>query len=123
MSDDPSFEIPVRPRREYSDGGVETRGETVFTLVPVADEPDVEAWVDRVLGADRYTRGDWFDLPDPVFLVHDRAIGTVFRVVVRDDRVALHVLPTTERAGLERFYERLRRISGTEWQVDCDASE
>jgi hypothetical protein len=107
---DPSFEIPARPRRRYpSGGGVEYEGETVFTLTPeqATDDETLTALVERVLADDSYTYGDWFDLPMPLYLVHDAATGDVFRVAVRDGGIEFHVLPATGAAGLRRLYDRL----------------
>ena len=120
---EPSFAIPRRPERRFSrGGGLSYEGTTVFALtpdsVPVArtdehnaDEGDPDArlcaLVERVLGTDRYTYGDWFDLPMPVFLVHDRKTSDVFRVAIRGGTVEFHVLPETESDGLYALYERL----------------
>lgn len=120
MDDDPSFEIPTRPRREYHDGGVEYAGRTAFVLRTATDGDGLDDWVDRILDGERYTRGDWFDLPSPVYLVYDEAIGTVFRVVVHDRRVELHVLPDTDPAGLRAFYDALRTVSDASWSVSCE---
>lgn len=140
---EPSFAIPQQPERRYSRGGsLSYEGTTVFALtpdsVPIGTDPvpterangggadvvDRDAWlrglVERVLGTDRYTYGDWFDLPMPVFLVHDRETGDVFRVAVRGGNVELHVLPETESGGLYALYERLcaATADGT-WRVTC----
>jgi len=120
---DPLFEIPTRPRRRYpSGGGVEYEGETVFTLSPESDTDDetLTALVERVLADAPYTYGDWFDLPMPLYLVHDGETGDVFRVGVRDGEIEFHVLPATEAAGLRRLYERLRSADGDRsFDVDC----
>ncbi|MEM4781819.1 MAG: hypothetical protein QXG03_09705 [Halalkalicoccus sp.] len=121
MSGDPSFEIPVHPECEYGNGGLTRTGGTVFSLVPAAGE--VRDPLDRVLARDRYTAGDWFDLPSPVYLVHDRELGTVFRVVGYDDRVELHVTSTTEPRGLREFYDALRAEHESEWRVERETSE
>ena len=118
MSEDSSFGIPARPRREYREGGVERTGGSVFTLTP--DDGAVEGRVERVLDDDRYTVGDWFDLPAPVYLVRDGELGTVFRVVRHDDRVDLHVMATTDSEGLRTFYDRLAAASDASWSVDCE---
>lgn len=117
----PSFDIPARPRRRYPySGGVEYEGETVFTLTPADERADeyLTQLVERVV-EESYTYGDWFDLPMPLFLVHDDETGDVFRVAVRDGGVELHVLPATESAGLRRFYDRLVEESDTTWCVEC----
>lgn len=121
MSGDPSFEIPVRPECEYSGGGLTRTGGTVFSLVP--EDGSVDDRLTRVLDRERYTAGDWFDLPSPVYLVHDRDLGTVFRAVGYDDRVELHVTTTTESRGLRAFYDALGDESAVAWRVECDASE
>lgn len=116
MIDNPSFDDPTRPTREYREGGVERTGGTVFRLVP--DNGTVDGEVERVLADDRYTAGDWFDLPAPVYLVRDRTLNTVFRVVRLDERVELHVMATTEVAGLRAFYDRLVGESDSPWAVE-----
>jgi hypothetical protein len=118
MSDEPSFGIPARPEREYSRGGVERTGGSVFTLAP--DDGAVGDRVERVLADERYVVGDWFDLPAPVYLVRDAEIGTVFRVVCHDDRVDLHVMVTTDSDGLRAFYDRLEATNDADWSVDCE---
>lgn len=121
MSGDPSFEIPVHPRCEYGGGGLTRTGGTVFSVVPADGE--VGESLARVLARDRYTAGDWFDLPSPVYLVHDRELGTVFRVVGYADRVELHVTSTTESRGLREFYDALGEERGCEWRVERETSE
>lgn len=121
MSGEPAFEIPVRPECDYSAGGITRTGGTVFSLLP--GDGAVEGCLGRVLARERYTAGDWFDLPSPVYLVHDRELGTVFRVVGYDDRVELHVTTTTESAGLRAFYDALIEESDAGWTVDCEAIE
>jgi hypothetical protein len=117
------FEIPARPERRFpTSGGMEYEGETVFTLAPdpPADDETLTRLVERVLDDEPYTYGDWFDLPMPLFLVHDEETTDVFRVAVRDGRVELHVLPATESPGLRGLYDRLRAADGDRsWQVDC----
>ena len=110
QDDDDRFAIPSRPERRYPrGGGVEYEGGTTFSLAPVPERED--AWlrgvVENVLDGEGYTYGDWFDLPMPLYLVHDERTGDVFRVAVRDGRVELHVLPTTEPPGLRGLYESL----------------
>lgn len=121
MSEDPPFDDPVRPTREYHEGGVERTGGTVFGLVP--DDGVIDGSVGRVLADDRYTAGDWFDLPAPVYLVRDRELNTVFRVVCHDARVDLHVMATTEVAGLRAFYDRLDDETDGPWSVERTVTE
>ena len=119
---DPSFDIPAWPERRYPyTGGVEYEGETVFTLRPSTDrsEQSVRELVESVVERDPYTYGDWLDLPMPLYLVHDGETGDVFRVVVRDGAVELHVLPETDAVGLRRFYDRLDDRCADDWSVDC----
>ncbi len=122
----PTFEIPARPERNYTPtGGVEYVGETAFHLEPDL-EPSAEELEDvltDLLDADRYVRGDWFDLPRPVYLVHDRRVSTSFRVVVRSGRLELHVLPSTESEGLRALYDRLRAATDLDWTVRCRVEE
>lgn len=121
MSGDPSFEIPVHPECDYSGGEITRTGGTVFSLIP--EDGTVEGYLGRVLARERYTAGDWFDLPSPVYLVHDRDLGTVFRVVGYDDRIELHVTTTTESEGLRAFYDALREEGQTGWRVEREAIE
>jgi hypothetical protein len=117
-----TFDIPSRPDREYPhSGGVTYTGETVFALTPAASLSDREVTdlLERVLADSDYTYGDWFDLPMPLYLVHDERTGDVFRVAVRDGTVELHVLPETESDGLEGIYDRLVEVGDTDWDVDC----
>jgi hypothetical protein len=122
----PSFAIPQRPERRYSrTSGLSYEGTTVFVLTPepTSDAADPDAWLydltERVLDTDRYTYGDWFDLPMPVFLVHDRGTSDVFRVAIRDGRIEFHVLPETDSKGLSALYERLCTAAGGTWHVEC----
>ena len=120
--DDPTFSIPQRPIRRYRrHGGVEYEGETVFTLRPERDPADRSptVLVESVLDRGPYRYGDWFDLPMPVYLVHDDETGDTFRIAVRDGTVQLYVLPNTDRAGLRAFYERLDRRTESAWSVAC----
>ena len=122
MPDDgPSFEIPAYPRRVFSRDGVEHDGMTAFTLTPTVD-CDPPSAVGRVVSADRYVYGDWFDLPVPVYLVYDRVVSTVFRVVCHPDRVELRVLPSTEPAGLEAFYRAVRTETDVDWSVTVETT-
>jgi hypothetical protein len=117
------FSIPARPERSFPRrGGVEYEGETVFTLDPDpgADDATLRDLVERVIDAEPYTYGDWFDLPMPLYLVYDGETGDVFRVAVRDGRVEFHVLPATDPPGLCALYERLRAADGDRsWRVEC----
>jgi hypothetical protein len=121
MSDEPSFRIAAHPEREYREGGVERTRGSVFTLTP--DDGAVEDRVERVLADDRYTVGDWFDLPAPVYLVRDADQNSVFRVVRHDDRVDLHVMATTDSDGLRAFYDRLAAASDASWSVECETND
>ena len=124
MSSEPSFDIPAHPERRFPHGsGVEYEGGTVFELAPAdgIDAPTVTDLVRDVLAAGPYRYGDFHDLPMPLWLVRDEGTADVFRVAVRDGTVRLHVLPTTEPAGLRRFYDRLSAASGSPpgpWSVD-----
>lgn len=117
----PSFAIPERPNRKYSRRGVEYVGKTVFTVSPSRPYEDAEltSLIESVLEQSLYRYGDWFDLPMPLYLVHDDQTGDTFRVAIRDGRVELHVLPGTEPAGLRAFYDRLEAASDTDWSVTC----
>ena len=122
MADDdtPTFAIPDRPRRRYPRrGGVEYEGQTVFSLTPgeAYDDGELAALVESVLEAEPYRYGDWFDLPMPLYLVHDDGTGDTFRVAVRDGVVEFHVLPDTEPEGLRRLYERLGEATDGDWHV------
>lgn len=119
--DEPTFDIPHRPRRRFSRDSVEYVGETVFRLDPAITDGDesVTALVETVLDGGPYDVGDWFDLPMPLFLVHDRETRDTFRIAVRDGRVELHVLPETDSAGLRAFYDRLVAESDRNWTVTC----
>lgn len=121
MADEPSFDIPSRPTRRFSRQTVEYEGETVFELHPDPGTGDatLAALVERVLGEKPYRYGDWFELPMPLYLVHDGETGDTFRVAVRDGRVELHVLPATESSGLRALYDRLAAASDREWSVRC----
>ncbi|WP_276302333.1 hypothetical protein [Halorussus lipolyticus] len=117
----PRFEIPCRPDRVYpSDGGVEYEGGTAFRLSPDADLSDDElgTLVEEILTADRYTYGDWFELPKPVYLVHDEEHSTAFRVVVRYGTVEFHVLPETVPEALRELYTRLWKAAESAWCVE-----
>lgn len=123
MDDDsPTFEIPKRPTRRYQRrGGVEYEGETVFSLDPEANYTDesLTTLVEDVLDRPPYRYGDWFDLPMPLYLVHDDRTGDTFRTAIRDGRIELHVLPNTGDRGLRAFYDRLAEASDTTWTVTC----
>ncbi|CAI50391.1 uncharacterized protein NP_4600A [Natronomonas pharaonis DSM 2160] len=118
--DTPTFAIPERPVRRYPrSGGVEYDGETVFSLQPATARSDdaLAAAIERVLDEGPYRYGDWFDLPMPVYIVHDDETGDTFRVAVRDGAIELHVLPGTEPPGLAAFYRRVRARSDHAWRV------
>ena len=122
----PDFTIPSHPTTRYPPrGGVEYVGETIFYLDPEPSlgDGDLETLVTDVLADDAYVYGDWFELPLPVYLVHDREERTVFRVVVRKGRIELHVLPNTESPGLRGIYDRLDATSDCEWRIECRTSE
>jgi hypothetical protein len=116
----PAFAIPERPQRRYPPrGGVEYEGETVFSLSPATAHADTElaALVEATLESDPYRYGDWFDLPMPLYLVHDDETGDTFRVAVRDGDVEFHVLPATDPPGLRALYERLVEATDCRWHV------
>ena len=123
MTGGPSFEIPVRPERTFPfRGGVEYEGSTTFVLRPAAPDQSTEPLtelVEGVLADGPYRYGDFLNLPMPLYLVKDERTDDVFRLSVRDDTVRLHVLPTTEPAGLRALYDRLVEDSESEWVVDC----
>ena len=122
MSHDPSFEIPVRPTRNYSRTTVEYEGSVVFALSPDDGEMSddrIDGLLVAVLDDGPYRYGDWFDLPMPLYTVHDDATGDTFRAAVRDGSVELHVLPATDSPGLAALYDRLVDASDREWTVDC----
>jgi hypothetical protein len=121
MASDPSFEVPVRPERRFPpSGGVEYRGEVAFHVTPRADRSveQLDGLLVDVLADERYVRGDFFDLPAPAYLVRDREVDTSFRVVVREGRVELHVLPHTDAAALEALYGRLAAAGEVAWSVE-----
>ncbi|MFC4552928.1 MULTISPECIES: hypothetical protein [Halorussus] len=121
----PTFDIPRRPERTYPrDSGVEYEGGTVFRLVPdpASSDGELAALVERILDGDGYTYGDWFDLPAPVYLVHDERRRTVFRIVVRYGNVEFHVLPETASAALRGMYRRICDASDCAWNVDCETT-
>ena len=116
----PDFTIPEHPERRYPRaGGVEYEGGTVFLLTPDGEwsEPELASLVESVLAAEDYRYGDWFDLPLPLYLVHDEATNDTFRVAVRDGHVELHVRPNTTSAGLRALYDRLVDATDESWRV------
>ena len=120
------FEIPVRPRRRYPRaGGLEYEGDTTFTLTPAVDrsEPALREFVEALLADGPYQFGDFIDLPMPLWLVRDAETDDTFRISVRDGTIRLHVLPETESAGLQGFYDRVCERSDCEWSVACDATD
>jgi hypothetical protein len=99
-------------------------GATVIELRPTAgdaDETALATLVREVLAEGPYRFGDWFDLPLPVFLVHDDRTGDTFRVAVREDAIELHVRSATDAAGLRAFRDRLvaadASVSAADWRV------
>lgn len=115
----PDFSIPERPERVYPrHGGVRYEGGCVFELVPrgVGHE-QLAALLAETLAEGPYRYGDWFDLPMPLFLVHDDETNDTFRAGVRDGRVELHVRPETTSAGPRALYERLDGATGCAWDV------
>lgn len=124
---DPSFAIPRHPQRHFTRTDVEYRGGTIFSLRPrpgddsggETDDTSLQEQVEAVLSSGPYRFGDWFDLPLPVYLVHDEERGEGFRVAVRDGTVELHVRPETTSKGLRRFYRRLVEASAVpSWDVE-----
>lgn len=120
----PSFEIERRPERVYRRGGVAHEGGTAFLLTPDREPSKAELvdLVEDVLDRNCYTHGDWFDLPEPVYLVHDGDTDDVFRVVIRYGCVELHVLPDTDAEGLRAIYRRLCDCSPFDWRVDRETT-
>ena len=115
-----TFAIRQRPTRRYPRrGGVEYEGGTVFEVTPAAPREDgtLAVLVESVLEDEPYRYGDWFDLPMPLYLVHDDDTGDTFRVAVRDCRVEFHVLPATDPPGLRALYDRLAARSDCGWSV------
>ena len=120
-----TFAIRQRPTRRYPRrGGVEYEGGTVFEVTPTSPREDeaLAALVESVLEADPYRYGDWFNLPMPLYLVHDDDTGDTFRVTVRDGVVEFHVLPATDPPGLRRLYDRLVAATNCEWSVNFRTS-
>lgn len=118
--DDSTFRIPQHPTRRYRrHSGVEYDGGTVFSVRPSRefDEATLVELVRSILDRPPYRYGDWFDLPMPLYLVHDDVTGDTFRVAIRDGIVELHVLPETEPDGLRAFYDRLVANSEGDWTV------
>jgi hypothetical protein len=118
----PTFAIPKHPTRRYQRrGGVEYDGETVFSLRPevARDDESLTRLVERVIDGEPYRYGDWFDLPMPLYSVHDDRTGDTFRAAVRDGAIELHVLPDTGSEGLRVFYRRIEERSETDWDVTC----
>ncbi|MFB6206180.1 MAG: hypothetical protein ABEJ05_06615 [Haloglomus sp.] len=109
-SDDAFTDLRHPDRTFPRAGGMRYEGATVVELRPRSesvDEATLASLTRDVLSVDRYRFGDWFDLPLPVFLVHDDATGDTFRIAVREDAVELHVRSATGAAGLRAFYDRL----------------
>ena len=117
------FAIPARPDRRYPrSGGVEYVGGTVFSFDPGVDRSDsaLEEFLVSVLDSGAYRYGDWFDLPMPLYLVHDDSTHDTFRVAVRDGHVEVHVLPGTGSDGVRALHDRLVEAGedGFEWSVE-----
>lgn len=122
MSSEPSFTIPAHPQRTFpSRGTLEYEGETMFRLTPEGDIDGLELHqlVESLLEDGPYRAGDFLELPMALWLVRDETTADVFRVSIRDGTVRLHVLPTTESAGLRGFYDRLVDASDSDWRVEC----
>ncbi|MFD1513647.1 hypothetical protein [Halomarina rubra] len=122
MSRDPTFDLPTRPTRNYSRTTVEYEGSVVFGLTPEGHEVDddhLDGLLVGVLDDGPYRYGDWFDLPMPLYTVHDDVTGDTFRAGIRDGTIELHVLPATEPPGLAALYDRLVATTDHEWAVDC----
>jgi hypothetical protein len=122
------FAIPARPDRRYPrSGGVEYVGGTVFSFDPGVDrtEEELAGLLESVLDAESYRYGDWFDLPMPLYLVHDDSTHDTFRVAVRDGRVELHVLPETDSEGVRALHDRLVEAGEEtfEWRVERRVEE
>lgn len=114
---DRRFEIPSHPERVYpASGGIRYEGGSRFVLEPEGPT-DLNETVNGALDADRYVVGDWFDLPQPVYLVHDGSLDTGFKVVVIGDAVRIHVLPDTDAAALAAFFDALEEVSTVDWSV------
>jgi hypothetical protein len=123
--DDGPFDDLQHPERTFPRaGGMQYEGATVIELRPTtgdADETALATLVREVLAEGPYRFGDWFDLPLPVFLVHDDRTGDTFRVAVREDAIELHVRSATDAAGLRAFRDRLvaadASVSAADWRV------
>jgi hypothetical protein len=118
--DAPTFAIPTPPERRYQrGGGVSYEGETVFSVRPEMAHGDsvLARHLEAVLDGGPYRYGDWFDLPMPLYLVHDDETGDTFRVAIRDGAVEFHVLPETNPKGLRGLYDRLVAATETSWSV------
>lgn len=115
----PDFAIPERPALSHErHGGMHYEGGCVFELVPRGlGHDELAALLRETLSTGPYRYGDWFDLPMPLFLVHDAGSNDVFRVGVRDGRVELHIRPQTSPDGPRRLYERLVDATGCAWAV------
>jgi hypothetical protein len=123
--DAPTFDIPRRPERTYPrESGVEYEGGTIFRLAPDPEVPEAElsTLVEEVLDGERYTYGDWFELPAPVYLVHDERHSTAFRVVIRYGTVEFHVLPETVQEALRGMYSQLCKSAECSWRVECETT-
>lgn len=118
MADPDRFAIPVRPTRTIVGETVQASGEVVFRFTPSDSSTDVRGLVSLILATEGYTAGDWFGLPEPVYLVHDEVIGDVFRVRISGQTVEVMVLPSTTPRSVERFYDQLGSNSSVDWAID-----
>lgn len=118
MADPDRFGIPVRPTRTIDGETVEASGEVVFKFIPADPSTDIRSLVSLIFETEGYIAGDWFGLPEPVYLVHDEVIGDVFRVRISGHSVEFMVLPSTTPPSIERFYDRLRSYSSVPWDIE-----
>lgn len=119
QADGPAFEIPDRPERRYTRGGVKYVGGVAFHLEPGPglSARELDDLLGEVFERDRYVPCDWFDFPRPVYLVHDRQVSTAFRVVARTGRLELHALPSTDPVGLRSLYDEVTAATDGQWSV------
>lgn len=116
---DQAFSIDHRPVREFDrSGSPSVHGGMEFQLSPARSDVDARAAVRSVLEDERYVVGDWFDLPQPVHLVHDREAGGAFRVAVRGNTITFAVLPSTTEAALETMHRRLVDVTESTWEIE-----
>jgi hypothetical protein len=101
-----------------SDGSV-AFDRPVLGIVP--DGPPAEGLagvVDAALRADDYAVCDWFDLPAPAYLVRDAGRDAAFRIVVRDGRIEVHGLPSTDAATIGALRQRIEGVTEVDWTVE-----